>query len=144
MSCFSDDDIRWLLDLLEEEQLAEIEVEEGECAVAVRAYNPELQSLCAQQYVTATAAAVEELPDHIIQVLAPVAGTFYITSSPDAAPFVTVGDIVEVGDPLGLVEAMKLYHEITSPTRGRIAQISVENQEHVEAEQQLMLIDRHV
>lgn len=143
MSCFSDDDIRWLLDLLEEEQLAEIEVEEGECSVSVRAYNSQPQSLCPQPQITLTPGAVEELPDHITQVVAPVAGTFYRTPSPDADPFVAVGDIVEVGDTLGSVEAMKLYHDITSPTRGRIAAVAVENGEHVEAEQQLMLIDRN-
>ncbi len=144
MSCFSDDDIRWLLDLLQREQLAEIEVEEGDCAVAVRAHNSQPPALCPQQQTAPTPGTVEELPDHITQVLAPVGGTFYHAPSPDADPFVSMGDIVEVGDTLGTVEAMKLYHDITSPTRGRIAEVSVENREHVEADQQLMLIDRNV
>ena len=146
MNGFSDDDIRWLLGLLEEQQLAEIEVESGESSIAVKAPTTNQQP---PNYPPATVldpatAVPEELSDHIVPLLAPIAGTFYRMPSPDADSFVDVGDIVAVGDTVGLVEAMKLYHDVSSPVRGRITLISVENQEQVDAEQRLMLIDRNV
>ncbi len=146
MNRCSDDDIRWLLALLEDERLAEIEVEDGDCAISVKAPTAD-QPLAIRPAVTEAACAAndpQELPDHFTPLLAPIAGTFYRASSPDARPFVEVGDIVEVGDTLGLVEAMKLYHDVNSPVRGRIAQVLAENQAQVQAEQHLMTIDRNV
>ena len=144
MSHISNDDIRWLLQLLEQEDLAEIEIDSGDGGVLLKA--AATVQLSAQPPVSAerapSAAADGPLPDHIHPLLAPIAGTFFRAPSPDAKPFVEVGDIVSVGDAVGLVEAMKLYHDVTSPLRGRIAQILVENQSQVEAEQPLMLIDR--
>mgnify|MGYP001812221804 FL=1 len=68
-------------------------------------------------------------------------GTFYRASSPDADPFVEEGSVVEAGQTLCLVEAMKLFNEITAERPGRITQIAVENGEAVEYGQLLFLVE---
>ena len=60
-------------------------------------------------------------------VTSPMVGTFYRSPAPDADPFIEVGDIVEVGQTVCIIEAMKLMNEIEAETKGRVAQILVEN-----------------
>jgi acetyl-CoA carboxylase biotin carboxyl carrier protein len=84
----------------------------------------------------APAAAAGQLP-----VLAPLVGVFYHAASPGARPFVQVGDRVERGQVIGIVEAMKVMNEVTSDYRGVISEILVENGEAVQYEQRLMVID---
>ena len=74
-------------------------------------------------------------------VLSPMVGTFYRAPAPDADPFVEVGDVVEVGQTVCIIEAMKLMNEIQAETKGRVAQILVENAQPVEFGQRLFLID---
>ena len=77
----------------------------------------------------------------ILPVVAPLVGVFYRATSPGAKPFVEVGDTVERGQTVGIVEAMKVMNEVTSDYRGTVAEILVENGEAVQYEQSLMLID---
>ena len=77
----------------------------------------------------------------MMPVVAPLVGVYYSASSPGAKPFVEVGDTVERGQVVGIVEAMKVMNEVTSDYRGRVAEILVENGEAVQFEQRLMLID---
>ncbi len=144
MDRISDDDIVWLLNLLDEEQLAEIDVEDGDCAVGVKAFCAQAVQMSVGERAVAPQPSgdSQELPDHMMPVLAPVTGTFYTAPSPDAKPYVTVGDTVETGDTVGLIEAMKLYHDVTAPCRGTIAEVRVPNAEHVEADQPLIIINR--
>ena len=74
-------------------------------------------------------------------IVAPLVGVFYRASSPGAKPFVEVGDTVERGQTVGIVEAMKVMNEVTSDYRGTVVEILVENGEAVQYEQRLMLID---
>ena len=74
-------------------------------------------------------------------VPAPIVGTFYRAPSPDAGPFVEVGDEVQVGDVLCIIEAMKLMNEIECEEAGTIKKILVENAEPVEYDQPLFVID---
>ena len=74
-------------------------------------------------------------------VVSPMVGTFYRSPAPDADPFVEVGDVVEVGQTVCIIEAMKLMNEIEAETKGRVAQILVENAQPVEFGQKLFLID---
>ena len=74
-------------------------------------------------------------------VVSPMVGTFYRSPAPDADPFVEVGDVVEVGQTVCIIEAMKLMNEIEAETKGRVAQILVENTQPVEFGQKLFLID---
>ncbi|MFN3266951.1 MAG: acetyl-CoA carboxylase biotin carboxyl carrier protein [Deinococcales bacterium] len=78
-------------------------------------------------------------PGH--QVKAPIVGTFYRASSPDAAPFVQVGDKVEVGQVLCIIEAMKLMNEIESDKAGIVREILVQNAQPVEYGQALFVIE---
>ena len=74
-------------------------------------------------------------------VVSPMVGTFYRAPAPDADPFVEVGDVIEVGQTVCIIEAMKLMNEIEAETKGRVAQILVENAQPVEFGQKLFLIE---
>ena len=84
----------------------------------------------------APAAAPGRMP-----IVAPLVGVFYRSSSPGAKPFVEVGDTVERGQKVGIVEAMKMMNEVTTDFRGTVAEILVANGDTVQYEQKLMLID---
>ena len=68
-------------------------------------------------------------------------GTFYRSSGPDAAPFVQVGDMVEKGQVICIIEAMKLFNEIEAEESGRIVKAVVDNATPVEYDQPLFLIE---
>jgi acetyl-CoA carboxylase biotin carboxyl carrier protein len=68
-------------------------------------------------------------------------GTFYRSPAPDADPFVEVGDVVEVGQTVCIIEAMKLMNEIEAEIRGRLVQVLVENAQPVEFGQKLFLVE---
>jgi acetyl-CoA carboxylase biotin carboxyl carrier protein len=76
-----------------------------------------------------------------VAIASPMVGTFYRAPAPDADPYVEVGDMVEAGQTVCIVEAMKLMNEIESEARGRIIQILVENAQPVEFGQKLFLIE---
>ncbi len=90
---------------------------------------------------TGAGAAELALPDQMKAVTAPMVGTFYRSPSPDAPPFVTEGDRVDAGQTVCIIEAMKLFNEIQSEVRGRVARVLVENGTPVEYGQPLLLID---
>ena len=79
--------------------------------------------------------------DDRIPVLAPLVGAFYGAAQPGEKPFVAVGDRVEAGQTVCIVEAMKLMNEVATPEAGTVAEIAVENGEAVEFEQVLMYLD---
>jgi len=79
--------------------------------------------------------------DHLVPITAPMVGTFFRAAKPDAPPFVSEGDMVETGQTVCIIEAMKLFNEIQSEVRGRIVRILVENASPVEYGQSLMLVD---
>lgn len=74
-------------------------------------------------------------------VKSPIVGTFYASPSPDAKPFVSVGDTVSVGDALCIIEAMKIMNEIESDVSGTITKILVKNGQPVEFDQPLFEVD---
>ena len=73
-------------------------------------------------------------------LVAPLVGVFYRSGTPGSKPYVEVGDTVERGQVIGIVEAMKVMNEVTSDYRGVVAEILVENGDAVQYEQRLMLI----
>jgi len=87
------------------------------------------------------AAAANEPASNRKPIVSPMVGTFYRAPAPDADPFVEVGDIVEVGQTVCIIEAMKLMNEIEAETKGRLVEILVENAQPVEFGQKLFLVE---
>ncbi len=147
--------IKKLIELLEESNLTEIEIVEGEESVhLIRAGQPVAAPVTApvplieQPPVAATVAPVasqprddgeEEMPEGEL-VLAPMVGTFYGASSPEAQPFVTMGQTVGVGDTLCIIEAMKMFNQIEADVSGTIVAILAESGQPVEYDQPLFVI----
>ena len=88
-----------------------------------------------------TAPPQEEMPANARRITAPLVGIFYRASSPDAAPFVEVGDRVEAGQAVCILEAMKMMNEITSDYAGTVARILPQNGQLVTADEDLMWIE---
>lgn len=79
--------------------------------------------------------------DKLVAITSPMVGTFYRAPAPDADPYIDVGQMVEVGQTVCIVEAMKLMNEIESEAKGRIVRILVENAQPVEFGQKLFLLE---
>jgi acetyl-CoA carboxylase biotin carboxyl carrier protein len=79
--------------------------------------------------------------DNRIPVMAPLVGTFYEAAQPGAKPFAQEGDVVEAGQTVCIVEAMKLMNEVAAGEGGKVVEIAVENGEPVEFEQVLMYLE---
>jgi len=141
--------LKTLIDLVAESGIAELEITEGEGKVRIVKFSQTLQPVAyhapeAVHPVAAPAAAapvVEAAPaiqGHTVK--APMVGTFYRAPNPGAAPFVNVGQAVKEGEPLCIIEAMKLLNEIEADKTGVIKEILVENGEPVEYGQPLFVI----
>jgi acetyl-CoA carboxylase biotin carboxyl carrier protein len=149
--------VKKLIELLEESGIAEIEITEGEESVRISrhgaapppayAYAPPPQAPSAPAYAEAAPAApapqaAPEAEEEGYTVTAPMVGTFYAASSPGSPPFVQVGDRVEQGDVLCIVEAMKMMNQIEAEVAGTIKSIRVQNGDPVEYGQVLFVIDQ--
>jgi len=149
MPPLSDDDVRWLLRLLEEEGLAEIEVVQGEDRVLVRARAntpvhaaPVATVMPPPAHPPAQVQAPEAPEPTGTPVTAPMAGIFYRAPSPESDPFVEVGDRIEAGQVVGLIEAMKLFNEIPSPVAGMVTKVLADNEQRVEPDQPLLYVQQ--
>lgn len=145
--------LKKLIDLVEESGISELELtEDGEKVRISRNFSaaPAPQHFAQVQYapapaaaaaapaaVSAPAAAPEE-DGHAVK--SPMVGTFYRSPSPDAKPFVEVGDTVAVGDTLCIIEAMKLLNEIEADKAGVIKKILVDNGQAIEYGEPLFII----
>jgi acetyl-CoA carboxylase biotin carboxyl carrier protein len=89
----------------------------------------------------APAAAKAESASGLLQIKSPMVGTFYRSASPDKPPFVKVGDDLEVGAKVCIIEAMKLFNEIESEIKGKVVKILVEDASPVEYDQPLFLVE---
>ena len=146
--------IKKLIDLIEESDIAEIEITEGEESVRINRYStsyppqyapaaPIAATQAAPTQVAAPSpaapAAAEAVNGH--EVKSPMVGTFYRSASPASATFVEVGSMVTVGQTLCIIEAMKILNQIESDKSGKIKQILVENGHPVEYGQPLFIIE---
>ncbi len=149
--------IKKLIELLEESDVSEIEIKEGEESVrisrgtigAAPVYMQQpmmaMHSMAAapaappQAAAPAAPAAKEEIAGH--KVTSPMVGTFYRSPSPGAKAFVEVGQAVKVGDTLCIIEAMKLLNQIESDKAGTVKAILVENGQPVEYGEPLFIIE---
>jgi len=142
--------IKKLIELLEDSSLTEIEIVEGEESVRlVRGGQAQAMTVAVPQpaiaapTVAAAVSAVEEQEDEIPEgepVLAPMVGTFYAASGPEAESFVSLGQKVGVGDTLCIIEAMKMFNQIESDVSGTVVAILAENGQPVEYDQPLFII----
>lgn len=149
--------LKTLIDLVSESEISELEITEGDDKVKIVKASPAAQTVAyiadpaavaAQAPAPAAAApaapaaapatAPAEPSGHVIK--APMVGTFYRAPNPGASPFVEVGQSVKEGDPLCIIEAMKLLNEIEADKSGVIREILVENGEPVEYGQPLFVI----
>jgi acetyl-CoA carboxylase biotin carboxyl carrier protein len=152
--------VKKLIELLDESGIAEIEITEGEESVRISRYSPgyapQMPLQYAQPQQSAAAAPVSdrqapagspstveaEPEEDGFAVVAPMVGTFYSAASPGSAPFVQVGDRVNQGDTLCIVEAMKMMNQIEAEVSGMIKSIRVQNGDPVEYGQVLFIIDQ--
>ena len=150
--------LKTLIELVESSGIAELEIQEGEervritralaagaASAATQAAVPLPVTLAGTPTPAATATAAPEAPavppepeGHLVK--SPMVGTFYRAASPGAKPFIEVGDNVQAGDTLCIIEAMKLMNEIESDKSGVVKQILVENGQPVEFGQPLVVI----
>ncbi|OFS08206.1 acetyl-CoA carboxylase biotin carboxyl carrier protein [Hafnia sp. HMSC23F03] len=144
--------IKKLIELVEESGISELEISEGEESVRIsRApaagsmpmMQPYYAAAPAQAAAAPAAAPAAEAPaaisGHIVR--SPMVGTFYRTPSPDAKSFVEVGQKVNAGDPLCIVEAMKMMNQIEADKSGVVKAILVENGQPVEFDEPLVVIE---
>jgi acetyl-CoA carboxylase biotin carboxyl carrier protein len=152
--------VKKLIELLEESNLSELEIKEGEEVVRlsrfptggaiapqmIAAPTPVMAAPVAAAAAAAAPAAAATPPDTEpglppgTVVRSPMVGTVYAASSPGAEPFVKVGQQVKVGDPLGVIEAMKMFNQIEAEVAGTVIAIVAENGQAVEFDQPLFVI----
>ena len=147
--------VKKLIELLQESDVAEIEIHEGEESVRISRTGPPAPAIYAAPAMMAApavaapgsaapaagaaATAAEEIKGHTVN--SPMVGTFYRAPSPGSKPFVEIGQSVAVGDVLCIIEAMKILNQIESDRAGTVKRILVENAEPVEYNQPLFVID---
>ena len=146
--------LKTLIELVESSGIAELEISEGEERVRITRALPgqagPATAAVSPPIVTSLVPAANGAPasappapaagteGHVVK--SPMVGTFYRSASPGAKPFVEVGDAVQVGDPLCIIEAMKLMNEIEADQAGTVKAILVENGQPVEYGQPLVVI----
>ena len=143
--------IKKLIDLLEESNLAELEIKEGEEVVRLsrvpRGAAPVVATVpaVAAPVAAAPVAAAPEAPaagalpaGHVVK--APMVGTFYASATPGAPAFVKVGQQVSAGETLGVIEAMKMFNQIEAEVAGTVQAILVENGQPVEFDEPMFVI----
>jgi oxaloacetate decarboxylase (Na+ extruding) subunit alpha len=141
------EEIRALIRLATEADITELEVDAPHVKVRIRKAAPNLagKPLVEVARVDGRRAAPDthELePDSgLVPIVAPMVGTFYRSPKPEAPPFVREGEDVQAGQTVCVLEAMKLFNEITSEVTGRIVRVLVENGAPVEYGQPLFLVD---
>ena len=148
--------IKKLIELLESSSLTELEIVEGKESVKLSRHiqqNVQTQVVATPQtavtpVATTSVANTSEKSDATIASSvddgniqrSPMVGTFYAASSPDAQPFVKIGQKVKVGDTLCIVEAMKMFNQIESEFEGTVTKILVENGQPIEFDEPLFVI----
>lgn len=141
--------IKKLIEMLQDSDLKEIEVSQGDESVRISRDNKSqdyAEPIIQKQVVHEASNIVpqEEIPQEEVKgnkVISPIVGTFYRKPSPDKDPFIKVGDVVQEGDILCIIEAMKMMNEIKSDFSGKIVSIDVEDGQPVEYGQHIITIN---
>ena len=140
--------IKKLIEMLQDSDLKEIEVSQGDESVRISRDNkPQTAEPIIQKQVVHEASNIvsqDEIPQEEAKgnkVTSPIVGTFYRKPSPDKDPFIKVGDEVQEGDILCIIEAMKMMNEIKSDFSGKVVSIDVEDGQPVEYGQHIITIN---
>jgi len=144
-------EIKKLIKLLNASNVAEIEIKEGNESIRVAAHPKETKFMPPQPSVVAPQQRVEpennlpppkeEAIESGHQVTSPMVGTYYSSPSPDSSPFITVGQRVDIGDTLCIIEAMKMMNQIEADQAGTVKAILADNGLPVEFGQVLIIIE---
>jgi acetyl-CoA carboxylase biotin carboxyl carrier protein len=144
--------LKTLIDLVSESNISELEIAEADgkvrivkagsqvAAPATAAFQPQFAQAVASAAASAPEPALEAAPTgHVVK--SPMVGTFYRSASPGSDAFVQVGSVVKLGEPVCIIEAMKIMNEIEADLAGTIREILCENGEAVEFGQPLVVIE---
>lgn len=148
--------IKNLIDLVDESTISEIEIIEGEGSIRISrntqgtavahvapvapAFNPMQQIVATTAAPQAAAPAAPALPEGKV-IRSPMVGTFYTAASPTSKAFTGVGETVNIGDTVCIVEAMKMFNQIEAEISGKVVSILVQNGEPVEFDQPLFILE---
>ena len=140
--------IKKLIEMLQDSDLKEIEVSQGDESVRISRDNksqtyvePVIQKQVVHEANVASEKVVHQEEIEGNQITSPIVGTFYRKPSPDKDPFIKVGDVVQEGDVLCIIEAMKMMNEIKSDFSGKVVSIHVEDGQPVEYGQHIITIN---
>ncbi len=144
--------IKKLIELIQESDVAEIEIHEGEESVRIsRNGTAPVMMAAAPAAIAAPTATLSEAPSVTTEppaeavsenaLKSPMVGSFYRSASPESAAFVEVGQSVQKGDVVCIIEAMKMFNQIEADRSGTVSAILVENGHPVEFDQPLLIID---
>jgi oxaloacetate decarboxylase alpha subunit len=153
-------EIKELIKIIDETEISELNLESDGVKVSIRkgqsltagvpvmaaAHQPAaavpVQSVAEEGSLAAPKPSETVLPQNTEAITAPMVGTFYQSPAPDAPPYVEIGQRVKAGQPVCIIEAMKLMNEIESEIEGKVVQILVENGQPVEYGQPLFIIEK--
>tara|TARA_Y100000748_G_scaffold175320_1_gene146658 strand:- start:55 stop:486 length:432 start_codon:yes stop_codon:yes gene_type:complete len=138
--------IKKLIEMLQDSDLTEIEVQEGEESVRIVRGSDQPIEVKNASFSAASVNAPSEnnevsLNESGLQIKSPIVGTFYRKPAPDKPPFVEIGSHINAGDVVCIVEAMKMMNEIKSEFSGKVSAIHVKDGEPVEFDQSLIVIE---
>ena len=137
--------IKKLIEMLQESDLNEIEVKEGEESVRINRKKGDVeipQQIVAPQVQSKEIVEnVEEPEENLSFIKSPMVGTFYRSTAPGKPPFVEIGQRVKKGDTICIIEAMKMMNQVKSEFDGKIVDIKVENGQPVEFNESLVSIE---
>ncbi len=143
--------LKKVIKIFESSSLSELEIEEGQTRFKLTKGRKEEGAIAERKSVSIIEdKRIEEKEGkrkkekegkRLFSVNSPLVGTFYRNPSPEEEPFAEVGDTVEVGETLCIIEAMKVMNEITADVEGKIKEIMVKNGHPVEYDQELFLIE---
>lgn len=146
-------EIKELINLMNENNLSELEIEREGTKIRIRK-SPSGKFEAITEEPSAPRMVQTILPEQreparkqgepekkLIPIKAPMVGTFYRAPSPDAKPYVEIGEVIEAGQVICIIEAMKLMNEIKSEVKGKIIEVLVENANSVEYGQDLFMVE---
>ncbi len=140
-------EIKEMINLMNENELAELELERDGLKIRLRKNDGGLQQIITSSQAPAAKAQVSKDGEitleaqGLLEIKSPMVGTFYRASSPESAPFVDIGSEIQPGEVICIIEAMKLMNEIKSELKGKVKQILVENGSPVEFGQVLFRVE---